>query len=360
LGNCGLLTKKQRRRYFSDLPLKGMTESDLRSIHCLLNHNAQVLTLSSSDLATKGIPNWARADDMTNNQLISSRNWVESDLGRHHNLLACTRYLSRVLILAGAALFFYGSAWNYATRRYLEGFADAIVPLNGTPEQKSEALLEWLRHTPGRRGGLADQSSPRDPVGVVQDGRLLKVCGSASNAFINLSEAAGLKTRRLLLLDAFGGSKHVVVEVAWGDRWAVVDPSFRAVFRDRSGRPLTKEELHDPEIFQNAISRIPDYNPEYTFERTVHLHLTRIPLLGTFLRRALDLLFPRWEEMANWGYLPEHPSLWPIVISLPLFLLGIVIGVIAGRYNRNQLDAETGGLRELPVETSRVFLHRSA
>lgn len=274
---------------------------------------------------------------MTNNQLLSSRNWVETDLGKYHNLLAFARYLSRALILAGVALFFYGVAWNYATRRYLEGFADAIVPLSGSPEQKSQALLDWLRHEPDRRGGLAYQTSPRDPVAVVQDARLLKVCGSASNAFMNLAEAAGVKTRRLLLLDASGGSKHVVVEVDWGDRWVVVDPSYRAVFRDGSGRTLTKEELHNPETFQDAISRIPGYNPEYTFGRTVHLHLTRIPVMGTFLRQALDFLFPRWEEMANWGYLPEHPSLWPIVISLPLFLLGILIGVITARYTCKQV-----------------------
>jgi hypothetical protein len=292
---------------------------------------------------------------MTNNQLISSRNWVKIDLGRHHDLLACARYLSRMLVFVGIALLVYGLAWNYSTRRYLKGFADAIIPLDGTPEQKSEALLDWLRHAPERRGGDSDYASPRNPVGVVQDARLLKVCGSASNAFINLGEAVGLKTRRLLLLNPAGGSKHVVVEVQWGDRWAVIDPSFRAVFRDRSGRPLPKEELRNPEVFQDAISRIPDYNPDYTFEQTVHLHLTRIPVFGVFLRRSLTCFFPRWEEAVNWGYLPEHPSLWPVLISVPLFLLGIVIGVSASRYSCTQIGAKTFGVRKLLVETSRVF-----
>ena len=295
---------------------------------------------------------------MTNNQLIASRNWVEIDLGKYHYSLACARYLSRMLVFVGIALLVHGLAWNYSTRRYLEGFADAIIPLDGTPEQKSEALLEWLRHAPERRAGEFDHASPRDAVGVVQDARLLKVCGSASNAFINLGEAVGLKTRRLLLLDTAGGSKHVVVEVEWGNRWAVVDPSFRAVFRDRSGQPLTKEELRNPEVFQDAISRIPTYNPDYTFERTVHLHLMRIPVMGTFLRRALDFLFPRWEDTANWGYLPEHPSLWPIVMSVPLFLLGITVGAVAGRYSCTQIGPKTFGFRKLLIESSRVFLQK--
>jgi hypothetical protein len=292
---------------------------------------------------------------MTNNQLISPHNREEPALGRYNYLLAFSRYLSRALVFVAVSLLIYGSVWNYSTRRYLKGFADAIIPLDGTPEQKSEALLDWLRHAPDRRGGELDHGSPRDPVGVVQDARLLKVCGSASNAFINLGEAVGLKTRRLLLLNPAGGSKHVVVEVQWGDRWAVVDPSFRAVFRDRAGRPLTKEELRNPETFRDAIRRIPDYNPDYTFERTVHLHLTRIPMIGAVLRRALGLLFPRWEEMTNWGYLPEHPSLWPIVMSIPLFPLGIVIGVLANRYSCAQIGPKTFGVRKLLVETSRVF-----
>ena len=197
-------------------------------------------------------------------------------------------------------------------------------------------------------------------MGVVQDARLLKVCGSASNAFINLAEAAGVKTRRLLLLDASGGAKHVVVEAWWDHRWVVVDPSFRSVFRDRSGRALSKEDLRNPAIFQDAISRIPNYEPTYTFNRTVHVHLTRIPIVGVFLRRSLDSWFPGWEEMVNWGYLPEHPSLWPIVISFPVIFLGIVIRQTVRKYSREKLGAKTFGFRKRLIETGRVFLQKSA
>jgi hypothetical protein len=264
------------------------------------------------------------------------------------------------LILVGVAVLSYGLAWNYATRRYLEGFSDAIVPLNGSSEQKSQALLDWLRHTPDRRDGLVDQTSSRDPVGVVQDARLLNVCGSASNAFINLAEAAGLKTRRLLLLDASGGTKHVVVEVKWDDRWVVVDPSHRSVFRDHSGRALIKEDLRNPEIFRDAISRVPNYSPTYTFDHTVHIHLTRVPILGALFGRAMTFLFPKWEEAINWGYLPEHPSLWPIFASLPLFLLGIFIRLIVHWYGRRPLGVEPLGFRKQLVRTGRVVLRRSA
>jgi hypothetical protein len=297
---------------------------------------------------------------MTEEQLSSPETWVNDISPKSYPLLIFGGYLNRGLLIVAVALFFYGLAWNYSTRRYLKGFSDAIVPLQGSPEEKSEALLGWLREEPDRTGASIKGTNLRDPVGIVQDARLLKICGSASNAFVNLAEAAGLSTRRLLLLDASGGTTHVVVEVKWGKRWVVVDPSFRSVFRDQSGRALTKDDLRNPEIFRDAIARIPNYKPTYTFDHTVHIHLTRIPILGSFLRRALTILLPEWEEVVNWGYFPENPSLWPILISLPLFLLGIFIRLTVRRYGRKQLGVETVGFRKRLVETGRVFLHRSA
>ena len=268
------------------------------------------------------------------------------------------RYLNRALLLAAVALSVYGVIWTFSTHRYLKGFSDAIVPLEGSPEEKSEALLGWLRHEPERRYP-AVPATLRDPVAIVQDARLLKVCGSASNAFINLAAAANLRTRRLLLLDAAGGTKHVVVEVKWDERWVVVDPSFRFVFRDYSGRALTKEDLRKPEIFRDAISRIPNYSPTYTFDRTVHIHLTRIPVLGPFLRRALNFLLPKWEEVINWGYFPENPSLWPILVSLPLLVVGIFVRLMVRRFGRQRLGVEMVGFRRRLMESGRVILHRS-
>ena len=77
-------------------------------------------------------------------------------------------------------------------------------------------------------------------MNIVQNARLLKVCGSASNAFMNLADAAGLKVRRLLLLDPSGDTMHVVAEVQWGDRWVVVNPQQGLVFKDQLGRALNQ------------------------------------------------------------------------------------------------------------------------
>jgi|SRR5579864_1517614 len=284
------------------------------------------------------------------NPRTSRRRWVVL-LGFGSNALAISAFL----------LVIYGVGWTYATHRYLKGFADAIVPLEGSSEAKSEALLTWLRRRPERLDDTVEGSAAqRDPVDIVQNARLLKVCGSAANAFINLADAAGLRTRRLLLLDESGSAKHVVAEVQWGERWVVVDPQRGRVFKDRQGRALTKEELHDPEVFQDAISRMPGYSPLYTFERTAHLHLSRIPLLGNLLRRILDRLSPSWEEAIDWGYFAENPSLWPILICLPLLLLSVFIRFLADRNCRNRPDVEVVRLRERLMHAGRALFYGSA
>ena len=268
-------------------------------------------------------------------------------------------YLSCVLVLVAVALLFYGLAWNFSTRRYLRGFADAIVPLDGTPEEKSEAILAWLRHEPRRRITPEATGIPRDPVFILQNAQLLKVCGSATNAFINLAESAGLKTRRLLLLDQTGGARHVVAEVRWGKRWVVVDPSLGRVFEDDLGRALSKEDLHQPRIFADAISRMPGYRPTYSFDRTTHIRLERIPMLGALLRRVLNRVFPAWEDAFYWAYIVENPSSWPILASVPFFLAGISIFWFMNRC-RGRYELESLGIRNRLMNTGRALLYRSA
>jgi hypothetical protein len=249
-------------------------------------------------------------------------------------------FASRVIIFGAVGLFVYGLVWNYSTRRYLTGFADAIIPLAGSPQEKTEALIAWFHNEP-QRNDPTDLSSDglmrdRDPVSIVQNTRLLKVCGTASNAFMNLADAAGLKVRRLLLLDKSGDALHVVVEVQWGDRWVVVNPSQGLIYKDHSGRALTRVELRNPTVFQDAISRMPGYDPSYTFDRTIHVRLKRIPIIGGPLRSLLDRLAPGWEEYINWAYFPENPSLWLVWISLPLLLLGLLGNLVANRKRRDR------------------------
>ncbi len=258
------------------------------------------------------------------------------------------QYLAAVLAVMALFLLAYGLVRTYSTQRYLRGFADAIIPLNGSAEEKTEALLAWFRHMPSRSDiNVQGASDLRDPVNIVQNERLLRVCGSASNAFLNLADSAGLSTRRLLLLGPAGGTMHVVVEVKWDDLWVVVDPQHAVVFTDRTGSPLTKDELRNPVVFRDAISRIPGYSPSYTFERTAHLHLLRIPLVGGVLLRFLNRINPGWDEALDWSYIMENSSLWPILLSLLLFLVAGLLNWTGRRNRKPQPETRTAALQEV-------------
>jgi hypothetical protein len=264
------------------------------------------------------------------------------------------------LVIASLALGLIGLYWDYGTHEYLQGFADAIVPLGGSDQEKAKALLKWLAHSPGRIEGFAKGAlDERDPVDVLHDTQLLKVCGSTANAFINLAAVSGLKSRRLLLVDDSGGARHVTAEVLLGGRWVVVDPATGSMFTGASGQPLSKEELRDPKVFLDAISRIPGYPRAYSFQRTAYLHLERIPVFGKFLRQALDRLYPGWNTALDWGYLPEHPSLWPVLAFLVLLGFSVPFRALLDWYGRKRLGLNRIRFRDRLARAAQALLLRS-
>src|SRR6516162_2773877 len=88
--------------------------------------------------------------------------------------------------------------------------------------------------------------SARDPTDTLNYRQLLAVCGSATNAFLNLSRSAGVESRRLLLLSPDRTAKHVVAETKLDGRWVVVDATYRVIMKDAKGNLLTRKDLQDP------------------------------------------------------------------------------------------------------------------
>lgn len=211
-----------------------------------------------------------------------------------------------------------------SVRRYLKGFSDAIIPEASTPRQKVEAILTWMRVGPPRyEAGDTSDLSPRDPTDTLNYRQLLQVCGSATNAFLNLSRSAGMESRRLLLLSPDRTAKHVVAEVKLEGRWVIVDATYRAIMKDASGNLLTRKDLQDPRIFQEAASQIPGYPPLYSYERFTHVRVGALPFLGTRIRQVLDAVFPGWDEHVNWSLLLERRSFAYFFVSVNglIFLL---------------------------------------
>ena len=107
----------------------------------------------------------------------------------------------------------YTGVREYAIRWYLDGFSDAIVPSILPAEPKVQGILDWMHIEPSRAQGNPDGLSTRDPYNTLNYQKLLQVCGTATNAFLNLAREDDLRVRRLLLLRPDGNNKHVVAEV---------------------------------------------------------------------------------------------------------------------------------------------------
>lgn len=246
--------------------------------------------------------------------------------GPTHTLFRTIWYAGNILLILAILLAAYSAVWEYSTRKYLKGFSDAVVPFSSSAEAKVEAILHWMSEGPARQQADPDLSLPdRDPTDTLNYTSLLQVCGSATNAFINLADSAGLAARRLLLLDSRRIAKHVVAEVLIDGRWIVVDPAFRTVLRGRDGGLLTREQLSDPVVFSAATRDIQGYDPIYTYERTAHVRISRFHFAGLPLRGILDHLLPGWEDSTAISLLMERESLATMVAALiVVFLLGLL------------------------------------
>jgi hypothetical protein len=229
------------------------------------------------------------------------------------------------ILLAIACIFaLYASVWEYSTKRYLTGFSNAIVPTSSSDEDKIMAILSWMNFGPTRLPyNLADKSHDRDPTDTLNYDALLKVCGTATNAFINLAETSHLKVRRLLLLDENQITKHVVAEVLVDRRWIIVDPAYRVIFRDRNGLTVTSKDLLAAETFRDVTSGIRNYLPEYSFENTAHVRVNAVPFVGRPVSLVLNRMLPGWEASTFVSLVVERESLADEVtaILLVIFLL---------------------------------------
>jgi hypothetical protein len=142
---------------------------------------------------------------------------------RKHFVFKAFWRTTNVLLVVCLAGMVYAAGWEYSVRQYLKGFSDAVVPATATPEQKVEAILSWMRSGPPRALAVdPDALSHRDPETTLNYQQLLSICGTATNAFLNLARSSDLNVRRLLLLTPERTTKHVVAEVLLDEKWAIV------------------------------------------------------------------------------------------------------------------------------------------
>ena len=253
-----------------------------------------------------------------------------------HYGFRCIWWLSNLLLALAMVSTVWSGIWELSVRRYLRGFSDAVVPEASSPRERVEAILAWMQNGPPRlETTWQTKVSPRDPEDTLNYRQLLEVCGSATNAFLNLSRSAGVEARRLLLLTPQRTTKHVVAEVNVDGRWVIVDATYRTFLKDSEGHLPTRRDLQDPRVFREATSVLPNYPPEYTYDNFAHVRVAALPLRGAKIRTLLDRTFPTWDEYLDWSLLLERRSFMYFFLSanalIVLLLVRLLLGWIADR-----------------------------
>jgi hypothetical protein len=262
------------------------------------------------------------------------------------------------LLIASILFLGYAGAWEYSVRRYLKGFSDAVVPSGTTDEAKVEAILAWIRTGPSRPlAAHPDQLDFRDPENTLNYRQLLAICGTATNAFLNLSRSAGLDARRLLLLTHEGTTKHVVAEVHIDDRWIIVDPTYRVILRDAQGHMLTRKELQDPAIFTQATGGLPNYLTAYDYQHFAHVRIARLPLGAFGLHRLLRKIYPSWDEDLDWSLLLERESFFFMFVSLISLIFFFLLRLLLAWYADNRLRFPRYRFRRHILRAGATFFH---
>ena len=275
---------------------------------------------------------------------------------RPHRVFRGIWWGSNLLLATAFVAMLYYCHREYSVRWYLDGFSDAIVPNSLPQEQKVEAILNWMRAEPSRAVATdLDALSKRDPETTLTYKQLLNVCGTATNAFLNLARSSDLRVRRLLLLTPDRNTKHVVAEVLMDGRWIIVDPTYRVIMKDARGHYLTRSELRDPVVFSEAIRAIPNYPREYTYEQFAHVRLARLPLDGLHLRNLLDRVYPGWDEAADWSLLLERESFFYLVLSAVAAIFFLLVRAVLAWYADRLLRIPRFHLREHAIRAGAAF-----
>jgi hypothetical protein len=305
---------------------------------------------TDATLSSGNLPSYAGKDSRSRPALAGSAD------SRHHPFFRTAWFVVNGMLVLSVLFVIYSAGWEYSTRRYLTGFSDAIVPETSPADEKIEAILNWMAHGPARQTGAAIAfEQDRDPTDTLNYDALLRVCGTATNAFINLADTGGMKVRRLLLLNSHQMTKHVVAEILVDNRWIVVDPAYRIVMRGTDGKPLTREDLQDPAVWAEATRNIRGYSPDYTFENTAHIRISRFRVLGLAVRKLLDRLIPGWDDSTTMTLLVERESFAVTVASILLLVFLILLRTSVRWYGENRIGVQSTRLSEQLRRAYRAF-----
>ena len=147
----------------------------------------------------------------------------------------------------------------------------------------------------------------------------------------------------------------MVAEVLIAGRWIVVDPTYRVIMKDAAGNYLTRKDLQNPVVFREAISAVPNYPREYTYDHLAHVRLARLPYIGFGLRKMLGTIAPGWEEAIDWSLLLERESFFYLVLSVTAMLFFLLLRAVLAWYADSRLRVPRFHLREHALRAGVAF-----
>jgi glycosyltransferase involved in cell wall biosynthesis len=201
--------------------------------------------------------------------------------------------------------------------------------------------LDHATFNPARRAALRDKA--RREVSLAPDDFAVLVVGNdlrKKGITVLLEALTQLRDLPVQLLAAGREDPapfQAVARAASVDgRWIVVDPVFRLIPRGAQGQLLTREDLAVPAVLAAATQGVHNYLPEYTFDRTAHIRMSRIPVVGSWLGNALRRVLPSWEDSTALSLLLERESFawlfFSIILVVSLGVLRVVMRWYGARY----------------------------
>jgi hypothetical protein len=131
-------------------------------------------------------------------------------------------------------------------------------------------------------------------------------------------------------------------------------PSAR--YHERCGAPLFDAQRPAGSLrFAQAISAVPNYPEEYTYEHFSHVWLARLGYIGSGTRRLLDSVVPGWEEAIDWSLLLEREPFFDRIMSVAVILCFLQLRAVLAWYANRRLSMPRFHLREHALRAGAAF-----
>jgi hypothetical protein len=121
--------------------------------------------------------------------------------------------------------------YDLANLAYYRDLFTQLTEGKNSDEERLDAINKFVASRLNYEATTRNYKSPRL---VIEHGS--HYCGSLALAMATIAESGNYKTRILDLIGNEPESRtHIVVEVYYGDRWHIYDPTYGTMFRDRNG-----------------------------------------------------------------------------------------------------------------------------